>query len=60
MATHIPRRDFIVTLGSAVTTWPLAVRVQQPIGKIRLPGVFAARYCMNGAALKFVPNFPDQ
>jgi putative tryptophan/tyrosine transport system substrate-binding protein len=29
MAIPIRRRDFIVTLGSAVT-WPLAARAQQP------------------------------
>ena len=29
MAIHIRRREFIVTLGSAVT-WPLAARAQQP------------------------------
>jgi putative tryptophan/tyrosine transport system substrate-binding protein len=30
MTIHISRREFIVTLGSAAVTWPLAVRAQQP------------------------------
>ena len=36
MASHIERRKFLATLGSAAATWPLAARVQQAA---RLPTI---------------------
>jgi putative tryptophan/tyrosine transport system substrate-binding protein len=59
MASHIERRKFLATLGSAAAAWPLAARAQQP-GKLPTIGFLGANPSIESQRVAaFVQRLPE-